>query len=126
MIKQEIKELVDKNLELMPSEKSITQHEAEIRSGRFLHVIAELANYQHELLNQKLNADSQETVSYNNAISTAEGRDAEARKASAKANSGYISAKQALGAIEADLVWVKTIMQVFENASILYRQMGRE
>lgn len=124
MINPEIKELVNKNLELLPNETMISQQEAAVRSGRFLSVVAELANYQHTLLNKKLGADSQETVQYNSAISTAEGRDAEARKASAKANPGYLSAKESLGQVEADLVWVKTTMSVFENASVLYRQMA--
>lgn len=125
MINPEIKELVEKNLELLPSEKTITQQEAEIRSGRFLYVIAELANYQHLLLNKKISADSQETVQYNVAISSAEGRDAETRKASAKAKTEYINAKEDLSRIDADLLWVKTIMSLFENASILYRQIGK-
>lgn len=126
MINPEIKDLVNKNLELLPSEKTITQQEASIRSGRFLYVIAELANYQHNLLNKKINADSQETISYNAALSHSEGRDAEARKAGAKANLPYLSSKKALLEVEADLLWVKTLMQVFENASILFRQIGKE
>jgi hypothetical protein len=126
MIKIEIKDLVNKNLELLPSEKTITQQEANIRSGRFLYVIAELANYQHELLNKKISADSQETIYYNTAITSTEGRDAEARKAGAKANPSYIAAKEVLAQVDADLVWVKATMSVFENASILYRQIGKE
>lgn len=124
MINSEIKELVDKNLALLPSETMITQQEAAVRSGRFLSVVAELANYQHSLINKKINADSQETVNYSAALSSSEGRDAEARKASAKASSSYIAARESLEQVEADLLWVKTIMSVFENASVLYRQMA--
>lgn len=122
-VRDEINEVVDQYVELLPTEGLSNQIGAENKASRFLLAIAKLAALRDQLLNNKIQADSLKTVSYAEAINGAVGTNAPTKTANAEANSDFLTVEGAAKRIDNDLAYLKTMMEVFNNAHLLYRNL---
>lgn len=120
-IRDEINQVVDQYVELLPTEGISNQVGAENKASRFLLAIAKLAALRDQLLNNKIQADSLKSVSYAEAINGALGSNAPTKTANAEANPEFLLVEGSAKRIDNDLTYVKTMETVFLNAHLLYR-----
>lgn len=120
-LREDINTVVDQYVELLPTEGLSNQIGAESKASKFLLAIAKLAALRDQLLNDKIQADSLKSVSYAEAINGAAGTNAPTKTANAEANAEFLEVEGRAKRIDNDLMYVKTMMEVFNNAHILYR-----
>jgi hypothetical protein len=121
----ELAEFIEEYMKLLPSDEVVHPREAERRASQFLTAIAVLAQYKHTLGSQRIKATSLERVANAQAIQLASGKTITEKKVEAEASSVYIAAREAFETEENDISYVRTLMEVFNNAHIQYRQMSR-
>jgi hypothetical protein len=114
-VEELVEQIVNEHIELLQVSKVLGQTEAYQRGSSFLTAQARLTNCWKELADQLVLAKAGEEQAYNNALQVAEGKDAEARKASAKANGMYLKAKEKVSLIENNTQYIQSFMRQFEN-----------
>lgn len=124
-LRENIQSIVDQYVELLPTESLSPQIGSEVKASKFLLAIAKLAEYRDHLLKAKIEKDSMSTIEFKNSILAAEGSDAKKREAIALADPTYLEASTNAKTIDSDLQYVKTMMEVFNNAHILYRGLTK-
>jgi hypothetical protein len=122
----DIKEYIEENLDLLPSDKVLSQVEAQKRASKFLAVVATLASAKHDLSNDKIKLQSLFSIANNEALSSAQGATVGARTAAAEASAPYIEAREGVEEVENNIKYIHTMMEVFTNAHILLRGMSKE
>lgn len=120
-LQNEIGKIVDQYVELLPIEDSKLLAQSEIKASKFLLAIAKLANLRDQLMNAKVQKDSLKNVAYADAINNAPGTNAPTKQANAEADSNYLSIAEEIALIDNQLSYTKTMIDVFNNAHILYR-----
>ena len=123
---KDIKEYIEENLSLLPSDKVLSQVEATKRASKFLAVISVLAEAKHDLSNEKIKLQSLFSIANNEALSSAQGSTVGARTAAAEASAPYIEAREALETIENNIRYIMTMSEVFLNAHLLLRNIAKE
>ena len=123
---EQIESIVNQYLELLPVEDKNLLVKSEDKASRFLIAIAKLANLRNGLLNSKVKKESLQAVTFNEAIKTAEGKDAETRKAASRANPDYLSITEEVNIIDNQLLLVKTYIDIFTNSHLLYRALMKD
>lgn len=122
----DIKAYIEENIYLLPSDKVLSQIEAQKRASKFLAVVAVLAEQKHELSNDKIKLQSLFSIANNESLRSAEGSSVGARTAAAEASSPYIEARESVEEVENNIKYLHTMMEVFNNAHILLRGMAKE
>lgn len=123
---KEIKEYIDKFIELLPAEKSITGYEAERRASQFLVACAHIANWRHMYRQEKIKATSMERAIYSNVLSNVASSKITESKIKVEADPSYIAARESLEGWDNDLDYLKTYYDIFLNSHIQLRAMAKE
>jgi len=120
-LQDEISKIVDQYVELLPIEDDKLTSQSEVKASKFLMAIAKLVSIRDKLLNAKVKKDSLKSVAYAEAINNAPGTNAPTKQANAEASSGYLMAAEEIAIIDNQLLYIRTMIEVFNNAHILYR-----
>lgn len=118
---EEIQKIVDDYVKLLPTEDDKLMLNSEVKASKFLLAIAKLAKIRDELMNQKVKRDALKTVAYAEAINNAPGTNAPTKQANAEANPDYLKTAEDVSLIDNQLMYTKVMIDVFNNAHILYR-----
>lgn len=123
-----VNEIIDNTLPLMEVSKVLTHNEAYERGSRLLIAQGRLTNIWKQYSDNLIMAKSREEQAMHGAVSTAEGKDADARKACAKANPERQQAAEEVARIENNISYVQSFMRQFENGYRLmtYMVKGQE
>jgi hypothetical protein len=120
-MQNEINEIVNKYVSMLPvDDKTLLVH-SEVKASQFLLAVAKLAAIRDHLTNQKVKKDALKSVEYANAINSAPGTNAPTKQANAEATPTYLKAAEEVAVIDNQLSYTKTMIEVFNNAHILYR-----
>lgn len=120
-LQKEISKIVDQYVELLPIQDDNLFAKSEVKASQFLLAIAKLAAIRDQLMNAKVQKDSLKSVAYAEAINKAPGTNAPTKEANAEANPEYLSAAEDIALIDNQLKYTATMIEVFNNAHILYR-----
>lgn len=122
-LQKEIDQIVHKYIELLPIEDSTLLAKSEIKASQFLLAIAKLAAIRDHLMNAKVQKDALKSVAYADAINNAPGTNVPTKQANAEATPSYLSAAEIVSIIDNQLSYTKTMIDVFNNAHLLYRNL---
>ena len=122
-LQEQVSSVAEKYIELLPVGEQNFSVGSEQKASKFLIASVQLAGLRDKLLNAKIKKDSMVSIAYNQAIANAEGKDATARSAAAKANPAYLSAEEDAALIENQLIYIKSLLDIFNNAHLLYRAL---
>lgn len=122
----DIKSFIEENIALLPSDKVLSQIEAQKRASKFLAVVAILAEQKHDLTNEKIKLQSLFSIATNESLKAAQGATVGARNADSEASAPYIEAREAVEEMDNNIGYVTTMIKVFTDAHILLRGMGKE
>jgi hypothetical protein len=122
-MQDEIDKVVDQYIELLPIEDDKLLAHSEVKASQFLLAIAKLASIRDKLMNQKVKKDALKSVEYANAINHAPGTNAPTKQANAEANPNYLEIAKEVALIDNQLSYTKTMVDVFTNAHLLYRNL---
>lgn len=115
--------IINEQLPLLEISKVLGTNEAYSRGASMLSAQGALTHVWKELADKLVLARSQEEVAYHQALSTAEGKDAEARKASAKANPIYIKARQEVELLENNVAYIQSFNRQFDAGFRIFSYM---
>ena len=116
-------QIINEHIELLQVSKVLSQTEAYTRGSSMLTAQGRLTNCWKALADGLVLAKAQEETAYNIALQSAEGKDAEARKASAKANRAYLNAKERVSLLENNTQYIQSFIRQFENGFRLFSYM---
>lgn len=120
---EQIDKIISDYLPLLPIEDGNLLQHSEVKASKFLLAITKLASIRDQLLNEKVKKESLLAVSFNQALSNAKAGDAKARETLAKANPEYLATNEEVDTIENKLLYIRTMLEVFNNAHLLYRSL---
>jgi hypothetical protein len=120
-MQNEIEQIVNKYIELLPVEDDKLLAHSEVKASKFLLAVAKLAAIRDQLMNAKVKKDALKSVAYADAINNAVGSNAPTREANAAANPNYLGIAEQVAIIDNQLKYTATMIEVFNNAHILYR-----
>lgn len=121
---EQIKQLVDDHIDLIALGPK-AHKEALDRTTRFLIVIALLADYKLELERRKAKVATMRDAFYSHAVTTAEGKNVTEKKVQAESNKQYTDQRESVEEIDAEMWWLKTHIDMFNNAHLTYRTMAK-
>ena len=107
-------------------DNSVDPNEANKRASKFLAATAHLNEYKRQYKKEQIKATSLERAIYAQGMQSTEVKNVTEKKAFAEANSSYIEARENLETIEAELSYIQTYMDIFQNAHIFYRKLAHE
>jgi hypothetical protein len=122
-VEELVEQIVNEHIELLQVSKVLGQTEAYQRGSSFLTAQARLTNCWKTLADSLVTARAEEDVAYNAALQVAEGKDAEARKSAAKANRGYLAAKEKVSLLENNTQYIQSFMRQFDSGFRLMSYM---
>lgn len=122
-LSNEITKIVDQYVELLPTEDNLILVNSEAKASRFLLAVAKLASIRDRLMNHKIKKDSLRSIAYAEAINNAPGTNAPTKQANAEAAPGYLHATEEVAVIDNQLAYSKTMIDLFNNAHLLYRNL---
>lgn len=126
---EQIESIVNQYLELLPVEDKNLLVKSEDKASRFLIAIAKLAAIRDQLLNAKIKKDSLLCIEFNNALQNEDIRalrDSKARESAAEAFPAYLSIREEVETIEAQLSYSKVMMDIFLNGHLVYRALMKD
>lgn len=122
-LNDEITKIVDQYVELLPTEDNKIMVNSEAKASRFLLAVAKLASIRDRLMNYKIKKDSLKSIAYAEAINNAPGTNAPTKQANAEAAPAYLNAAEEIAVIDNQLAYSKTMIDLFNNAHLLYRNL---
>ena len=122
-LEEVVNDILDKTIPLMEVSQVLSHNEAYERGSKLLMAQGRLTNIWKQYADQLIVAKSQEEVAMHGAISTAEGKDADARKAAAKANPDRQKAAEEVARLENNIAYVQSFMRQFENSYRVFMAM---
>lgn len=120
-----LNEFIDKNLELLPTDGIVNPRLAQERAATILRVVADLARAREEIVNSKIKATSILSVVSENLMSGIEAKTITEKKSRAESLPQYIGAREELEVADSKASYVKTMIDVFNNAYYLYLGMAK-
>jgi hypothetical protein len=100
--------------------------QASARATQFLVVQAVIASEIKTLKEALTQVDTIKSVRYSMAINAADGKNITEKKTQAECDSGYTDVKESFDTIEANISYLKTHLEIFNNAHVMYRQLAKE
>lgn len=119
-IEDMINEVIEKTTPLMEVSASISHNEAYQNASKLLIAQGSLTNLWKKLADELIKARAEEESAMHAAVSTAEGKDADARKAAAKANPTRQAAAEKVALLENNLAYIQAFSRQFENSHRLW------
>jgi hypothetical protein len=125
MLSAEVRELIDSGLALLIRERDFNNFAMEIRASALLTLVAKLGQISNELQHERIGALSLERASFGSCLSSSDGKNITEKKIMAETSASYRPHKTKLEELDADLTYLKTIMDVFMNGHIMWRQFAK-
>jgi hypothetical protein len=119
------KDLIDKYVAMLPSDRVVSTVEAERRAGAFLEALAHVNTFRHMYSNQKIGLLSAERATYASVMAMMGGSKITEKKIEVEAAPVYMKAREELEAIENDLSYLRAFHEIFTNAHVFYRQLAK-
>lgn len=113
-LEEVVNDIIENTLPLMEVSQVLSHNEAYERGSKLLTAQGRLGNVWKQYADQLVLARSQEEQAMHGAISTAEGKDADARKAAAKANPARQLAAERVAMLENNIAYVQSFMRQFD------------
>jgi hypothetical protein len=124
MTEELLKQKIEECLELIKySSKSIS--EAPERATKFLIMQAFLVDEKHKTEQDKIKLVTLSEACFSEAVSRSQGGVTE-KKLAAGNDRDYIAAREALEQCESKIAWLKSYLDIMNNAHITYRALMRE
>lgn len=120
-----LQELVNKNLDLIEVNSSAINESRE-RAAKFLVVQAHLTNHLKVLDDVKVKATTIQNAQYAQAMMSQAGKNVTENKINAEADPTYAASRESVELIESEHNWTKRHFDMFENAHVLFRQIGQQ
>ena len=112
---EEVQALVNEHIQLIAFSKD-SYKEALERATKFLVISAIVAEFKREMLRDAF---------YAKALSEAEGKNVTEKKAMVPLNPDYAKQVEVCGELEASIGWSRTMIDIFNNAHVTYRQIAK-
>lgn len=117
--------LVEDHLELITIDaKSIA--DAKSRAAKFLVAMSVLSTFLKKLEDDMARATTMKEATYAQGIAMIEGNKITEKKIEVNNNKNYTDAREFNERLEAFRYWIKTHIKIFEQAHLLFRQVGRD
>lgn len=120
---------IDEAIELLPArtldDKPIAPSQAEERAGKFLWAQASVAGDLTALTSQFISQKSLLDATYGKLIQADTSKNVTEKKISVEANPEYQSSRENLELLENKISYLKTMLKIFENAHVFYRQLAK-
>lgn len=100
--------------------------EASSRAAKFLVVQAVIAGEIRTLKEALTQVDTMKSVQYAMAIEAADGKNITEKKSLAEKDKSYTDVKESFDTIEANISYLKTHLDIFNNAHIQFRNLAKE
>lgn len=95
-------------------------------TAKFLVVQSLLSSYLKQVEEDKAKSSSISSAEYSTAIMNAEGKNITEKKTMAEADPRYMAARERVECLDAEIRWVKTHIEIFNNAHVMFRQYTRD
>lgn len=115
----------DETYKLLNADNVISDREAQFRAGRFLEAQFHLSRGIRELASLLLKSKSLNEMTYTQLLTTDTSKNVTEKKAQAEANPTFISVRERFDEIEADIDNLQSLLRIFENAHVFYRQLSK-
>ena len=125
MDEQQLRAKIDEGLELIKYTKR-SLSEAPERATQFLIIVAILADAKREVEEDKAKLDTLVSTSYAQAFGKSSAKQVTEKKAEAENDETYSGMREWLEQCQSKISWLKTYIEVFNNAHITYRQFSKE
>lgn len=96
------------------------------RAAKFLIVQSLLSSYLKQVEEGKAKAQTLVSAEYATAIACADGKNITEKKQSAEADPKYTAVREKVEELDAEIRWLKTHIDIFQNAHVMFRQYTRE
>lgn len=116
---------IDECYKLLNADNVISDREAQLRSGRFLEAQFHISKGIRELASILLKSKSLNEMTYTSLLNADGAKNVTEKKANAEANPSFITVREHFETIEADIDNLKSMLKVFENAHVFYRQLAK-
>lgn len=123
---ENIKDLIQKYLELIQLDTAINRPEAEKRASQFLIAQAHLNETLMELREKQMKVVSVLNAVYANEVQRAGGKTITESKMIAEASSAYNTAREEVETLTNNIEYFKTYLKIFAEAHILHRNAGKD
>lgn len=120
-----LKKLISEAVELLPTEKAVSEREAERRAGRFLEIQAFIVDSIDTLNDNKIRATSLEKAVYAKVLSEVRVKQVTEKKIQTEADPDYQATRENLEDVDARINYLKSYYKIFDNAHIFYRQLSK-
>lgn len=120
-----IERIVNEHLDLVNVD-AVALATGKERAGKFLVVQSILANYLKGLQDARAKVSTVVDASYAQAIRIAEGKNITEKKTMAECDKDYAQNREGLETLDSEVNWVKTHMEIFNNAHLMFRQYSRD
>lgn len=125
MTDESLRSKIAEHLELIKfSSKGLS--EAPDRTCKFLVMVAILANEKRSCEQDKAKLTTLVATSFSNALNSSQGKGVTEKKLEAEKDPQYTEFREALEDCESKISWLRTYIDIFNNAHITYRQMSKE
>jgi len=121
VLKEKIKAHIDK----VPYE-NVTEDEAKDRSTAFLVMLAILTDEKRACEEDKSKLVTMSSASYAQALARSGAKQVTEKKVEAEQDGNYTHMREALEECEAKISWLRSYMNIFENAHVTYRQFSKD
>lgn len=100
--------------------------EGKKRAAQFLVVQSLLSNYLKDIESAKAKINTESSAQYATALGSGGGKNVTENKINAEAHPSYTQARERQEEYDAEIRWLKTHIEIFQNAHLMFRQYTRE
>lgn len=122
MLSKNAQSVVEQGNALIPANKNANPYELQEKAATLLLIVAKLASERRSLESQLLRATSVEKAVYAQAYNNTTHKTAQDKKVNTDADKDVLQSEEEAGELKGDIAYVTTMIQVYNNAHLLYRQ----
>jgi methionine synthase II (cobalamin-independent) len=122
---EQLQQMINAHLSLIEVD-SHAFSQARERAARFLVLQAHLAGHLKILEDIKVKASTIEKAEYAQAMMRQSGKNVTENKINAEADPSYAAARESVELVDAEINWTKKHYEIFENAHVMFRQIGSQ
>lgn len=122
MLSKNAQSVIEQGNALIPSNRNANPYELQEKAGTLLLIVAKLASERRRLEGELLRATSVEKAVYAQSYNSATGKTAQDKKVNTDADKDVLQSEIEAGELKGDVAYVSTMIQVYNNAHLLYRQ----
>lgn len=95
-------------------------------TAKFLVIQSMLSSYLKQVEEDKAKSSSISSAEYSTAIAQADGKNITEKRTMAESNPTYMASREKVEELDALIRWVKTHIEIFNNAHVMFRQYTRD